>query len=398
MRIDPHTKRTARAAAAVISVAATLVWISAPAGAGPYEDDDNASAWVPRHFYTIMTNDSQYRDVSYYFRFTDGVDGAGAMADPMFDGYPNTEVATIEIGYKETGHPDCRDPDNFVTVGIPSASNPQVDISEDSTDAVLWMSSLNDLREDQLDDPTKDYYAAWKCDEDAEFRSDPVDEIGPFQVQLGHSTYAPPSPIFTLSERTFNLVPREQAFHGVPSETDARDIHLAFDAPWALNWNFESGTTSEWHASSADLDPLCGYGAPLGDCYMFVDPMGTHPEDSEMYQYFWVRGGSGETGDLELGDNTNYTFESYFRCPTWAPGQAGSSDDFCPVRVGIKSSQDGPWDTEHYEDFQVEADGEWHLVESQAWGAQTSSAYIETRLLTDGHALDVDGFWISSGL
>lgn len=392
-------KRLVAVLVAALAVVSVLVQTQGTAAAGPYDGSpEYISAWAPRHYYSIMTNGSSTFDVAYYFRFTDGVDAPGSMRSQAFGPYPDTQVATMEIGYKDTGHPHCNDPSGFVQIGIPSASHAQVDWEEDSTDAVLWLSSLNSIRTDQRSNPTKDYFARWRCNATAQFRSNPAGEIGPFQVQLGYSAYAPPDPVYTLSDRTFNMVPQEQAFRGIPPVGDTRAFNLAFDAPWTRDWNFEANRLTNWAPSSSTItNYCCNYDAAQGGGYMYVAPLGSGQSSSWLLQAVYIRGSGAEGGQLELGNNTDYTFDMDARCPTWSPSTAGKSTSYCTIAVWLKTEAQPTFDGTGFS-WNIANDGQWHHIESTAWGAQASDDAVQLWIDTRGYYMDVDGVWVSSGI
>lgn len=382
-----------KATAVVFSSVAIAAGSVSPVSATPYDgEDDTISAWAPRHYYTIMSNAPGHYDVIYYFKFTEPDESGGAMRSTVFDPYPHTEVATLELGFKDTGHHDCRFADSFLQVGIPSASNAQVDYSEDSTDAVLWMSSLNDIREDQEANPTKDYLAAWTCDTGDDFRSNPAGEIGPYQIQLGYSLFAPPTPGTTFAERTFNMIPQEEADRAIPAPGDDTSFHFAFDAPWVRAWNFEASLTP-WTTWQASLAQVSDDTAVEGDSYVHIVPQDL--EYSSMIQGFRIRGSGGEGGQQQTGTNTGFTFQSYFRCPTWAPLIRLSFTGYCPVAVWLNSQSNADWEGH---EWHIPADGEWYNIEDETWGAQLTDDDVEVEIDTMGYHLEVDGVWVSSGL
>lgn len=388
-----HVRSRILVAALLFTVGVVGVGITPASAADPYgAGEKRIPGWSPRHIYTIMSNTSP-ADVQYHFRFTPG---AAAMASPAFYDPLYERVSTLEFGYKDTGHQNCRNPRSFGQIGIPSAVRPQVDYSEDSTDAVLWLTTLPALRNDQLANPTKDYVAFWKCDADADFRSNPAGEIGPFEAQLGYSQYYPQEPAFTFAARTTHLVPREQAHKGIPSVGDGRAIHLAFDTPWPRDWDFEANRTTNWTPAYSTLTNFCcNYDAPQGGGYLYVAPLASGQSQSFAGQGFRIRGSSGETGQLMLGNNTGVQSDVNFRCPIWSPAISGKLGTSCSVTVYVKTSANADYRSVSY---MVPADGKWYYGDKEIVPSQTSDDDLTVWIDTRGYHMDVDGVWLSSGL
>ncbi len=318
------------------------------------------------------------------------------MRSGAYDPWPDSQVATMEIGYKDTGQEDCDNAQNFISIGFPSSALVQVDYQEDTTDAVLWFGSLNTMRLFQNANPASNFYASWKCDSDSDFRSFPLGEIGPFQVQLGYSLYAPQSPAYTFSDATFDMIPAEQAHKGVPSPGVTTPIHLVFDSPWPRDWSFEANSVSQWTASNSSIvNYCCGYDASQGGGYLYLSPQSSTA--TWVGQTFRIRGSGGSSGQLYLGSNTDYTLDIDFRCPTWSPSASGKSTPYCNVGVWLKTASHPSW-TGQGHSWNIPNDGQWHHVRSTAWGAQVSDDDIQMWIDTRGYHLDIDGVWVSSGL
>jgi hypothetical protein len=370
-----------------VTAAIAFLLLTLPTSAGAIDssqgDAGRPSRWVPNDTISQTANDEPWGNVAYWMRWT----GPASM-----DALPDGGDGTYELGWKTTGFDNCDDDgDTFGRAGFPLAVDVQADWTEDNDDAVVWVTDLDILKEDQRDNPDRRYSAWWECQSDDFFSS----SIPYMESQRGDWDVIA-DPITSISYATLRQVPPEQGDKGIPDQFQAENVQTNMTLPWTDEWNFETGRAS-WVEPHGDVfsERICG-DAGQGSCYFFWRPDVQGSDSGWIKQDFQVETTSNKSGvwsRFELGNKTGFQFEGMFRCPSWSPGWKGVSGN-CLVDVWLKTAS-GEWEGKAWE---VPADDQWYYAISDTYGSQNSDVDINQWINNRGFPLDMDAIWVSSDL
>jgi len=365
--------------------------------------------WAPTYIVDLLTNaNGQSRnswDVAYWVNFGNR---AGAMSSPFFT--TSTVQGTIEFGWKDTGHYYCDDAYNVVKHGWPDTNDVRVDWTEDSDDAIIWVTDLHELRNDQLFNQNKEYFISYDCDylqtagastivRNDDFREIP-NKSPRLEAQLGRYIGLN-DPISTFSVRGQTIIPNEQGWRGVPLPADNRLIQTNADLPWNKDWAFENGQFNVWTIGPSTITARYCADGKVGHCYEYIAPSSTAGTHSTLSQTFTIPSVTTK-GRVFSGSNTDYTVTGWFRCPVWSPGHfKPSGGSSCKVRVGLRPINSS---TIEWETVTIPATHSWKFAQTGInsstwdWSAHSSDDQIEVIVDTLGYGVDVDAIWVSSGL
>jgi hypothetical protein len=360
------------------------------------------SRWAPTRITSLMQNSATSWNVAYWFSWKMAW-GGPASQNSNYWTTPSVQ-GTIEIGVKNSGMSECRSPATGLgRAGFPAGVDLAVDGSEDSDDAVVWISSLHQLRADQQANPPKEYSVWWQCT--GSLVGDTFDAAGGayLEAQLG-AWHGFTCPCSTFARETLRYVPPESGFKLLPTTAASGQVQTTADAPWPDQWNFEEGDSS-WTPLYAARYRMVGSSLlpGQGNAYehlqpitggLFVPPSVPVPH-TYLTQAFKVRTW-GTKGPFYLGSNTNYTYEGWFRCAQGSPAWSLKPGTNCRVTVYLRTVAHG-WSDVAFT-WDIPADGAWYFISADNWHAQTSDDDIVMWIDGHGYSLDIDAQWVSSGL
>jgi hypothetical protein len=371
------------AAMAVLSVSSVVFAASASAD----HHDKDLSTWAPTSMVSVMTNAGGV-DVNYWFKW----EGPSSTTNHRW----NSGDTVFEFGYKGTGNDGCSSEDGWLgKAGWPANMDIQVDYTEEGDDAVIWMDGVGNLKNHINNNPGSEYSVWWPCSNNNHFDED---TINAYQVALNECDIIC-EPFTTFTAQAYNYIPAEQAGQSVPNDQfDNRLIQTNLTAPWPKNWNFEDGIAN-WNTWNASRTSING-NAYQGNKYIYVQPNQSGKGNqtlSRLRQLFDVKTSSTKAPNgYELGNNTNITYEGYFRCPVWAPEWAGRpAGTDCSIQVRWRTVANGNWRVKNYT---IPSDWTWYRVYFDADPAQVSDDNLQLFLDTRGFPMDIDAQWVTSGI
>ncbi len=366
----------------------------------PGEGGLRPSVWAPHHVFVQASNVAAWGNISYDLRWS-----SYELPSNLSVWLNTSDAARVfEVGYKSLDTaPGCRaaEPGAFFKAGFPDSMDVTVDYQEDPGDAVLWVSDMDVLANDQIANPNKLYSAWWDCDGANHF------ELGnrPFLEVSPNKLIGPEDPAFTFSLVHLNYVPSEQgdrSFPGMLAEQETWQTWI--DSPWTHQSSVEDGELlwSNWWKSFSgqNITRFCDHpaGAAEGRCYLYLSAATPGDPDTYLQQTTYVRSWSKTANasvwsGFNVGINTGFQWQGYLRCPTF-----NTAD--CVVDVHIKVLADG-WNTGRVQQvrYSVPRDGQWYLALSDSFGAPTIlDNDVEVWVNTHGRGVDVDTLWVSSDL
>jgi hypothetical protein len=307
----------------------------------------------------------------------------------------------FEIGWKQTHASGCHNgaSGNYPTHStFPPSAKVMIDYSEDSDDAVLWVTDMDVVAYVQIAQPEAEFSAGYRCS-----GSDIIDGA------VGDSTFAVSTgrcvasgvlgeciPAATFQTSGLNYVPAENGWRGLPSLPNT-NRHMSSDAPWTNDWSFEGGVVAPSPFVSNDLTQrrICG-AAMISRCYLYLEPSsgpGIGGQATRVVQAFWVKTFS-DNVRYPAGLYTGKQFGAYVRCPAWSPAWSLRSGA-CLIGVNVRT-QNSSLPSQTYL-WNVPADGMWYsLLHDGFDGTTLNDSLVVLTIDTYGYPLDIDGVWVSS--
>ena len=343
--------------------------------------------WAPTYAQSQMGYEG-WGNVAYWFNWdlAENPSALRAWVRPW-------DMESLEIGWKSTGGDNCSNSNAPNTAGFPDNVFVGVDATESDDDAILFVGNMDVVAFDQQANPGKVYSAWWSCSGPFDPNSSPFPY---FQVQAGSTDRWWSS----FAHATLTYIPSEEGRAAFPSTNPDPNDHATamMDAPWIGNPNFEGGTSeSSWYRQASDARRLCSGASPNeGNCYLFVDALGSPSWIAQTgvtvkNQANQTTGGAFTR--MQIGSNTNFQYEGAFRCPTlW-----NTTD--CVVTIWLKGDNGTGWNySQHARTITIPRDDQWYFTAIDDWAAGGDTSTFSLWINTNGHDLDVDSQWVSSGI
>jgi len=356
------------------------------AGAIEYNDDVRHVRFVPTDLLSLASTDAGWGNIAYRVQWS----GEEMLTFRDVDA-SNWDEASIEMGLKSTGHPNCRDEDGIGRIGWPDPDKVRVDWTEDDGDAIFLVGNVALLRADQAANPTKQYWMWWDCPGNwaggtVDRFNDPTSpNVEYFQVQIGtkHNLSVPWFSVGNYdSIATADVVPPGREL--VPCWLNCTGtIQTTTRQPWLDNWQFSD--TSDWA-------PIDAATANTGDMTLVLPDNGafgwyynTARVTNKTYNFT-----TGQWTDITTGVNTPTHFEFKAQC-----GSVNTGD--CYLHVYMRTPDQALW--QH----------KWWPVPGNGFGPHTGVAEFDLGedddeviiflgVETTGGGMWLDWTWVQPGL